>query len=424
MCDIRSVQKGIVAGGPTGRSDQPEQQLITSSSNSLQGIIVVNLEHIPLEQLEEMQTQFQSLVQRRKRERTDSERASNKRSKSFYSSPPAATADAVKDAVSTPETISIPPEVLRLISRSGFLRSQDLGRLLLLTSRSIVETLTPAFVYNLLYETRLNDRWASPTRGKNEWVPYSVIQARGHESILKSMESPPVVKTQIIAFPSLPNPKPALHPQNTVVILSFWILSQKIYSHQLTEDEMKSLTKTGQCDLSSQESLFRIINLCFEKNKKFAQKLKEIREKKTCAKSDKTQSIHHNNNSSSPSSSLVVAKIHGIRLDTNQTCTLYDSNLPRFELQRTHAEPNQVKFPIQRALRNTDQGDRWIVQWFHHGWPEGIQNFGGLTFAVTLKRNEIHIESIVFGEPGRSEYLQTRHGISPFHIMEGLAGWQ
>jgi hypothetical protein len=273
-----------------------------------------------------------------------------------------------------------------------------------------------------LYETRLMDRWASPTRGKNEWVPHSVIQARGHELILKSMESPPVVKTTIVAFPSLPNHTPSLDPFNTVVILSFWILSQKIFSHQLTQDEIEKLTKTGQCDLSSQESLFRIISLCFEKNTKFAQKLKEIQQKNNGAKLDKTQSYHNNYNSSG--ASLVVAKIHGIRLDTNQTCTFYDSNLPRFELQRTHAEPSQVKFPIQRALRNTDQGDRWIAQWFQHGWPEGIKNFGGLTFSVTLKKREIHLESIVFGEPGRSEYLQSRHGISPFHIMEGLAGWQ
>jgi hypothetical protein len=410
MCDSRSGKKPFVGGRVTELQGQP-----TSPFHSLQGILVVNLDQIPLEQLEEMQTQFQSLVQLRKRERTDNERVS-KRPKPFHCS----SAVAVKDSVTTTETISIPSEVLRLIACGGFLRSQDLGRLLLLSSRSVVESLTPAFVYNLLYETRLTDRWSSPTRGKNEWVPHSVIQARGHESILKSMESPPVVKTKIVAFPSLPNPKPSLHSQNTVVILSFWILSQKIYSHQLTHDEMKSLTKTGHCDLSSHESLFRIINLCFEKNKKFAQKLKEIRQKNNCSKTDMTRG----NNNSNPSASLVVAKIHGIRLDTNQTCTFYDSNLPRFELQRTHAEPNQVKFPIQRALRNTDQGDRWIVQWFHHGWPDGIQNFGGLTFSVTLKKNEIHIESIVFGEPGRSEYLQTRHGISPFHIMEGLAGWQ
>ncbi|KAG7368250.1 hypothetical protein IV203_030993 [Nitzschia inconspicua] len=410
MCNDRPVDSSKNVGG--SRNVAEEQATTDADSPQLQGILIVNVEEMSLEQLEMMQEQFHSMVQRRKRERTELEKHSMcKRLK------PETCMDSPKDAASYRQPgIPIPPEVLRLIARGGFLRSQDLGKLLLLSSKSIVTTLTSDFVYNLLYETRLKDRWASPTRGKNEWVPNSVLQARGYESILKSMESPPDVKTKIVAFPSLPNPKPVLHPNNTVVILSFWILSQKIYSHQLTLDEIQSLTKTGHCDLTSQESLFQIINLCFEKNKTFPQKLQEIRQKNINTSSN-------NKNSRDSSACLVVAKIHGIRLDTNQTCTFYDSNLPRFELQRTHAEPNQVKFPIQRALRNTDQGDRWIAQWFHHGWPEGIQNFGGLTFSVTLKKNEIHIESVVFGEPGRSEYLQTRHGISPFHIMEGLAGW-
>jgi hypothetical protein len=429
MCSMRSVddnKKPIVnpsqdapKGDPPSvvpEGDPPPPSTILASPH---GIIVVNIEQMSLEELEEVQAQFQSMVQRRKRERNETELAIKRRKVDDSTSTVVSdsASSSTENALSSKlPAIPIPPEVLRMIARSGFLRSQDLGKLLLLTSKSILHALTPAFVYNLLYETRLKDRWASPTRGKNEWVPLSVLQARGHESVLKSMEAPPVVKTRILSIPSMPNSKSALHPNNTVVILSFWILSQKIYSHQLTQDEMKDLTKTGHCDLSSQESLFKIINLCFEKNKTFSQKLKEIRQKNHAASSHQSDT--------DPNTSLVVAKIHGIRLDTNQTCTFYDSNLPRFELQRTHAEDNQVKFPIQRALRNTDQGDRWIAQWFHHGWPEGIQNFGGLTFSVTLKKNEIHIESIVFGEPGRSEHLQTRHGISPFHIMEGLAGWQ
>ncbi|KAG7337627.1 hypothetical protein IV203_011180 [Nitzschia inconspicua] len=76
--------------------------------------------------------------------------------------------DSPKDAASYRQPgIPIPPEVLRLIARGGFLRSQDLGKLLLLSSKSIVTTLTSDFVYNLLYETRLKDRWASPTRKTN-----------------------------------------------------------------------------------------------------------------------------------------------------------------------------------------------------------------------------------------------------------------
>lgn len=387
----------------------PEQQ-----QRHRHGLIVIDVAEMSIEQLETVQTQLHSIiVERRKRERSGQPQHRQRASKRQKTQ---------ENTTECYPAISIPSEVLRLIARSGFLRSQELGKLLLFSNKTISKTLTPSFIYKLLYDTRMKDRWASPTgRERNEWVPPCILQARSHEIVLKSLANPPDIKINVMAFSPLPNPKPSLHPQNTVVILSFWILSQKVYSHQLTQEEVKSLTKNGHCDFSSQNSLFEVINLCFQKDNKFPQKLREIQRKSRRGATSNTAS-----STKDVDPGLVVAKLHGIRMDTNQILTLYDSTHPRFEFQRTHSEHNQqtVKFPIQRALRNTDQGDHWIAQWFHNGWLEGIQNFGGLTFSVTLKRDAIHIESIVFGEPGRSEYLQTRHGISPFQIIEGLAGWR
>jgi hypothetical protein len=276
------------------------------------------------------------------------------------------------------------------------------------------------------------------------------------------MEALPVVKKRIVALPRV-NPKSKLNVDNTVFMLSFWILSQKIYSHQLTKDEVNQLTKTGHCYLPVKESMFQIMKLSFQNDKKFSQKLRSIRQKNTTthgttnnnsnAVSTSTTStssatnnkesgttigetdqhntttsnnINKKNNATSDSNStdpLVVAKIHCIRLDTNQTCTLYHSNLPRFEMQRSYANSDEVRFPVQRALSNTDAGDQLVAEWFH-GWPEGIRNFGGLTFCVKLTKEKIHVESIVFGAPGQSDHLKSRNGVSPFHIIEGLAGWQ
>jgi hypothetical protein len=423
----------------------------------------VDLEHIPLDQLEELQQHCFSIAKRRRKEEQEDglDGRCAKRLKQDESDPAVNDVSIVNDAsVVSPQTseacapikmsslfpFPFQPEVLRLIARAGYLRSQDLGRLLLFSSKSILSFLTPNFVYQLIYETRRKDRWSSPSHRDDEWVPGSVVQARGHESVLKSMESLPVVKKKIVALPQV-NPKSGLNPDNTVFILSFWILSQKIYSHQLTKEEVCQLTKSGHCHLRVQGSVFSIIKLCFQNDKEFPTRLRHIREKNIAVtkggavvetgatasngaaaaavsmRATSTTNSADQKNTSCESDPLVVAKIHCIRLDTNQTCTLYHSNLPRFEMQRTHAKSDQINFPVQVALKNTEAGDKLVTQWFH-GWPEGIQNFGGLTFSITLKKDIIHIQSLVFGAPGQSDHLKTRHGVSPFHIIEGLAGWQ
>jgi hypothetical protein len=282
------------------------------------------------------------------------------------------------------------------------------------------------------------------------------------------MESLPVVKNrnQIVALPKL-NPTSKLNADNTVFMLSFWILSQKIYSHQLTKEEANQLTRMGHCFLPVKESMFQIMKLSFQNDKKFSQKLRSIRQKNTNTHSSNSSSgssnpttttadststtstagtttaakhvdatehpnnNNNNNNSNNASTTttdssnnypLVVAKIHCIRLDTNQTCTLYHGNLPRFEMQHSNANSDEVRFPVQRALSNTEVGDQFVAEWFH-GWPEGIRNFGGLTFSVKITKEKIHVESIIFGAPGQSDHLKSRNGVSAFHIMEGLSGW-
>jgi hypothetical protein len=355
-------------------------------------------------ELQEIHNYFDEEIRRRKREEKSPERPP-KRLKVTEESEAEETTDKAGH-----------PEVWRLVAHSGFLRSQDLGKLLLLSSKSILTKLTPQFVYSILYESRLTDRWASPSKGAKDWVPASVVRARGHESILKSMESSPVLKNRISALPFIPKTKSTLHPQNTVMIVSFWILTQKIYSRQLSRDEITRFAKTGRVDLKAKKSLYQIANLCFQKNSAFPQKLRNIQTKNDC---DNV----HSNIGNETAGSLVVAKIHCIRLDTNQTCILYHSNFPRFEMQRTRAESGQIRFPIQRALKNTQFGEKLVAQWFH-GWPEGIQNFGGLTFGITLNQGGIHLESIVFGQPGQSKYLQSRHGVTAFHLLEGLDGWR
>eukprot|EP00539_Tryblionella_compressa_P020235 CAMPEP_0178858092 /NCGR_PEP_ID=MMETSP0747-20121128/479_1 /TAXON_ID=913974 /ORGANISM="Nitzschia punctata, Strain CCMP561" /LENGTH=253 /DNA_ID=CAMNT_0020524363 /DNA_START=178 /DNA_END=939 /DNA_ORIENTATION=- len=253
------------------------------------------------------------------------------------------------------------------------------------------------------------------------------------------MESLPMVKKRIVALPQV-HPASQLDPQNTIFILSFWILSQKIYSHQLTPQEARQLTQKGHCTLKVKESIFQIVRTSCQPNKKFSQKLRDIRQKNnhhnhgkldpdaahddgTSGNAKHNETDNKNDDRDEDNDPLVVAKIHCIRLDTNQTCTLYHSNLPRFEMQRTHAKQDQVSFPVQRALSNTEAGDRLVAQWYH-GWQPGIQNFGGLTFSITLKKNTIEIDSIVFGAPGQSDHLRERNGVSAFHILEEVSGWK
>lgn len=349
--------------------------------------------------------------------------------------------------------VSVPPEALRVLAHSGFLRSQELGRTLLLTNRSSVTTLTPNFVYQIIYETRRKDRWASPATKLrvDEWVPQTVVLARGHRAVLQAMEAPPDIKKGIVALPQM-LPRSKLHSNNTVVIVSLWVLSQKIYSHRLTQKELESLTGTGHCYLPIQKSTFDIAKMAFQDDKAFARELQRIR------REHRRWENNHSGMKTADSTGfskrvtprqdepLVTAKIHAIRLDTHQLCTLYNSKLPRYEMHRSHSTDDSVNFPLQRALRMSHpkrdssgnsshiygggvSDDDLIARWFQ-GWPEGIQNVGGLTFQVSLNKRpsqlaSMHIEAKVLGATAsQSESLRARHGVSPFHILEGLAGWK
>lgn len=412
-----------------GELSRLRQQLVSMVED------VQDFECAPLIELENMMEILRSVIKERKEvEQSNSKSRDPKRRKTSTLSLTIVTAQVVPPSPDDVRTLSaacvcrdLHPEVLRLIANTGFLRSHDLGRLLLLTKKAFVQDLTPNFVFQLLYETRMKDRWASPTCPHNEWIPRNLVgnlvRARGHESVLRAMESFPMVKRNIVALPHVVDAK--LNSENTIFIVSFWVLSQNIFSRRLHTTEVDRLTKTGHCRIPvGQGSLFQISKLCLEDGKMFAKELRKIQQKNSISSSRKHAS-----------GALITAKIHAIRRDTNETCSLYDSSLPRFEMQRTHLQGSPrnsndedsnnitVVFPIQRALKNTPAGDQLVARWFQ-GWPEGIQNFGGLSFGITLCKGCFHVDSKVFGATGvQSESLRTRNGVSPFHILEGLAGW-
>jgi hypothetical protein len=196
--------------------------------------------------------------------------------------------------------------------------------------------------------------------------------------------------------------------------------------------------------------------MSFQQDTAFVKELRRIRQKNQYGTKQKSTTATNNDGESSdndgtkdsnnhktpriPTSQsdepFVTAKIHAIRLDTHQLCTLYDSNIPRYEMRRAHATNDGVDFPLQRALKmrtahnadtNTthtttsnendeksrktdepvatttaaatttsnsrssnagkytddDDGDDLLARWYK-GYPDGIRNVGGLTFQVSL----------------------------------------
>ena len=399
-------------------------------------------------------------------------------------------------------------QVLQLVIHSGFLKSPDLGRTLLLTHPSITPALTPEFVFTSLYNARRLDRWASPSssssssnrrrpnNGTNDWIPDATIKARGHRNILNAIESAPVTKTNIVALPHV-SPLPVLSSSNTIFIVSLWVLSQKIYSHQLTMNELERLTRTGHCYVPVQKSVVDIAKMSFQKDSAFVRELRRIRQQqqhqhqqdgtmKNSANKNKKGGRRSNSLTTEGEEPFITARIHAIRLDTHQLCTLYDSNLPRYEMRRSHATNDGVDFPLQRALKmrnsangssdastttisstnssseststdsssssttssstksnasDEDDGDDILARWYK-GYPDGIRNVGGLTFQVTLTDRRLstnpstsastppssttmHIQAKVLGATANQcESLRPRNGVNPFHILQGLAGWK
>ena len=312
---------------------------------------------------------------------------------------------------------SIPTEVIRQVTRSEFLTSQETGRLLLLACSSISRDYGgPSSVWQDLCLTK----WKNSRQ-----VPQAIIQTRGYEWLFRQ-------KSQGLArrldWPELPPPT-TLQPSQLQFYISITKDNKEIVSQVLEGEKLEQLFTTGEVAWTLPEPVRVLDNL-------------------PCTSSSCPCPLDQYN-----------ASIHALRLDTNECCCVHDTTLRKWKPWKEQDEENERMDsscyngkPIgSLGFRNTyleleltDQG---------HALEHRIQRvldpstrfdecdpYKGFHFRPTLlciespTDNQKHftqlkVAAMYFSKSGDANIFNSKeqtesHGVSLLHLVEQLYGWE
>jgi hypothetical protein len=183
--------------------------------------------------------------------------------------------------------LAIPTEVLRQIKCSDFLATEELGRFLLLVSKSITKDLggnEPVW-YDIC-----RSRWKNSLL-----VPKSLIQARGYQWLFQQRYQRLAMR---LTSPLKALSPPSLQPENLQLLISIHVGPKEISSEILSGEALHQLLQTGEVDWSLAIPI----------------KLQDQLVSKKRLQKPRTTDFHK-----------WVATIHAIRLDTNRCCLLHQS---------------------------------------------------------------------------------------------------
>eukprot|EP00978_Attheya_sp_CCMP212_P035891 scaffold158836_cov57-Attheya_sp.AAC.1 len=192
---------------------------------------------------------------------------------------------------------TIPMEIIRQVSQSGYLDSVDLGRLLLRSTKSFQEGLTCEFVYKCLLEAH----WRLLAKENTQFFQQIIEAEGGYKRTFQALEKLPKVKGN--ETPSLPDTikQSQLSSKNIRLVVSLWKKSTQLFTRVLSENETEELMTTGTIRLlTSTNYCCTIVN---EYMNEYIEKFQ--------------QEFGSRKNWQMPKT-WPVAKMHCIRLDKNQ----------------------------------------------------------------------------------------------------------
>jgi hypothetical protein len=137
---------------------------------------------------------------------------------------------------------TIPMEIFRQVSQSGYLDSVDLGRLLLHSTKSLQKGLTCEFVYKCLLEAH----WRLLAK-EDIMIFQQIIEVQGgYKRTFQALEKLPKVKgtSETPSWPDTIN-QSRLSSTNIRLVLSFWSKSTQLFTRVLSESETEELMTTG-----------------------------------------------------------------------------------------------------------------------------------------------------------------------------------
>jgi hypothetical protein len=183
---------------------------------------------------------------------------------------------------------AIPTEVLRLVLVADYLKVEELGRLLLLTSRWFMHNLGHDYVWKYICRFRFSD---------TSKIPASIIDARGYEWLFRQLRTPGLLfHEEVIREP----PPPCLSSDNLALLINI----------RAGKTELA-------CKVVSGKALTQFEDIILDAPI-FVAKGSPVEDPATFFEYDLTMLGRHRQN--------WVITVHGLRLDTNQCCCIHESS--------------------------------------------------------------------------------------------------
>ena len=352
---------------------------------------------------------------------------------------------------------TVPAEVVRHVSQSGYLDTVDLGRFVLFTKRSFLGHLTPNLFYKEVFKSRYRYLMLSNNNEKDLdrfAVTYMERAGGSYERALHNFERHPECKRD---DPKPPEPtwlgewevpEAVLSSGNIILVASIWANSRNIFSTRLSQIEVIQLMETHDGyrltipDRSNYKSAawYKMIDVLgtelAQEKKKLSDELENDSltwdEKKRLRKKGRPLP-----------SSWPICKIHCIRTDTNQICAIYDSSSSKEHLNGRSFDGREAGslhryedfFPWSFPLLLTDLGHRYLGRWTNSK-DGNVFKKGGMQFYAC---NELHELNVTFhvnigvgwdygyiGAPTKpTDESRTikRNRVTMYHILEELEAW-
>jgi hypothetical protein len=297
---------------------------------------------------------------------------------------------------STTRASSMPIEVLRRVTLSGFFTPRELGRLLLWISKSFIKNLGPEIVWDCLFQARWPKMY--------ERLSLHLIQSQGHARLFRQL-SAGEREASILACYEIPLP-PCRLLENQLVFFVFLkdASGNELFSHILDDQRRHKLLKYGRVKFSLEHERYAADPAEYEKWQTY---------------------------------------IHCVRLDTGQSCCLHETLRVKHRVKEARMEPKHMELAMtergklladridcyQRTRNSSFVGIRLVAAMLYD--EDTVTPFSSSKVLHTLQLD--FLKRVFCVDPWRkggdssSTFITSvecsSHGVTLLHLLEALDSW-
>jgi hypothetical protein len=308
---------------------------------------------------------------------------------------PTKTQSALTSSSSLPSS-SMPIEVLRRVTLSGFFTPRELGRLLLWISKSFITNLGPEIIWDCLFQARWPKMY--------ERLSLHLIQSQGHERLFRQLSAGEQQRDEhkILAY-DVPVPSSVLL-ENQLVFFVFLkdASGNELFSHILDDQRRHKLLKYGKVKFPLENELL-------------------------------AGPVEYQN---------WQTFIHCVRLDTGQSCCLHKTSHVKHRSKEVRMEPTHMELAMtdrgklladridcyQRTRNSSYVGIRLVAAMLHDDNPDSPSSHKVFhTLQLDFLKRVFCVDPWRKGGDYACTFIssveRSSHGVTLLHFLEALDLW-